>query len=134
MILYWLSNYVLEKKLHNYAIIIVKQQAGQNDLSGHFYLLWFASLNKHLDAAGTKAKQNLWFLENTKLFFTECKQSNTNTVKETFCRAQIFLCYIHKPGHDKTIAAEVGTTIPECCTSHSKNLVNIEVCLCWDHL
>lgn len=121
MILYRLSNYVLQKKLHNYAIIIVKQQAGQNDLLGHFYLLWFESLKKHLDVSGTKAKQNLWFFENTKLFFTECKQkvmhkdkqSNTNMVKQIFCRAWIFFCYIHKPGHDKTLGTKVDPTIPE---------------------
>lgn len=62
MRLYWLCNDLSEEKLRNYAIVCVKQQAGQNVLMGLFYLLWFESLSKHRDAAWTKAKQTFWFL------------------------------------------------------------------------
>lgn len=44
---------ISDKKLGNYATVGVEPWAGQNDLTGLFYLLWFEPLSKHLDAVST---------------------------------------------------------------------------------
>lgn len=70
---------ISEKKLGNCAIVGVKPRAGQNDLTGLFYLLWFEPLSKHLDAVGTYAKPLIF--ENVKPSFPEREHKVTHKDK-----------------------------------------------------
>lgn len=118
----------LRGKRHNCAIEGVKQQAGQNDLMGLFYLLWFESLSKHFEAARTKAK--LW----------EHKEGKHKVMHRDYKRKEPRYCVINFEQASNTSAVTLinqdmikpqgirrGITIPGCWTSHSPNLVNIEI-------
>lgn len=68
--------FLREKASQLCAIADIKtQQAQHNDLIGLFYLLWFQSLTKYFDAAGTKTNHAFDF-KNIKLSFHECKHKD----------------------------------------------------------